>query len=334
MTVPSSAVGEYLDLAIAGEQSRAVRLVLDLLDDGVPAPVIVADLLGAAQAEVGERWHRGEWSTADEHLVSGVSQAALEALATTGSDDPHDGLVVVACAEGDWHSLPARMFAELLRAAGLGVAFLGASTPAEDVAGFIGRHEPDALTLTCNLALSYVGTARLVDAAHRHGVPVLAGGRALDARRAARLGADAWAPDPGRAAEILHAWRRRSPAVDRTPVRLDQSARALEGRAPALADLAYRDLEQRFPPMRHYDSRQRARTREDLIYIVQFIAAARLVDDPEVFITFERWLGDLLAARGVPPEALAAGLASLAPLLRTIDEGAYRLAIAGASRVA
>jgi methanogenic corrinoid protein MtbC1 len=329
-SIPADATASYLDLAIAGDQRRAIGLVLDLLDEGVPLASIITDLLGAAQAETGERWQRGEWSAADEHLVSGVSQAALEALATTAPAVEPEGTVVVACAEGDWHSLPARMFAELLRGAGVGVAFLGASTPAADVAGFIARHRPDALAVTCNMPLSYVGTARLTDAAHRHGVPVVAGGRALTARRASRLGADAWAADVPGVVEVLRAWRRRPPSVSRVPVALNQAARALEERARPLADRAFGELEVTYPAIADYDNRQRARTREDLVYIVQFIAAARLVDDPEVFTTFIRWLEELLRQRGVPPGALAAGLASLAPLLRDIDREAYRLAVTAA----
>jgi methanogenic corrinoid protein MtbC1 len=38
---------------------------------------------------------------------------------------------VVTCAEGEWHSLPARMVAEVLRLHGWQVTFLGASTPAD-----------------------------------------------------------------------------------------------------------------------------------------------------------------------------------------------------------
>lgn len=327
--VPPRAATTFLELALSGEQRAAVRLVIDLLDDGIPAGVVISDLLGAAQREVGERWQAGQLSTAEEHVITGVSQAALEALSTTADAIAPHGLVVVACAEGDWHSLPAQMFAESLRARGQGVVFLGASTPADDVATFVGRRRPDALAVTCNLSLYYLGTARLVDAAHRHGVPVLAGGRALTAQRAARLGADAWAPDVDGAAELLRSWRARPPVVDPTPVQLDQRAVELDARSTTLGDLAFNALEQRFPPMADYDARQRARTHEDLVYIVRFVAAARLVDDAEVFTGFKEWLAALLVSRGVPASALATGLAALAPLLREVDERAYRLVLAG-----
>lgn len=329
--IPPTAVADYLDLAAAGEQRRAVRLVVDLLDEGLPAVTLITDLLGAAQHEVGERWQRAVWTTADEHLVTGVSQAALEALAAAAGPGEPQGLVVVACAEGDWHAIASQMFAELLRARGVGVIYLGASTPADDVAAFLARRRPDALAVTCNLALSYPGTARLVDAGHRQGVPVLVGGRALSPERATALGADAYGRDVADAVAILRSWRDEPPTPSVEPVALEQGALELDERARDLADAAFEDLERRLPDLLAYDARQRARTHEDLVYIVRYLAAARLVGDPTVFTEFLGWLEPLLLARGVPARALTAGLESLAPLLRDSDEDAYRLVAAGPS---
>ena len=67
---------------------------------------------------MGERWLADRWTVAEEHLASGVSQKALDAVAHTIEPPAVTGLVVVTCTEGDWHSLPAQMFAELLRAQG------------------------------------------------------------------------------------------------------------------------------------------------------------------------------------------------------------------------
>ncbi|MEX1178005.1 MAG: cobalamin-dependent protein [Nitriliruptor sp.] len=327
--IEQGAVLEYLDLASAGRRHDAVRLVLDALDDGVPASVVVTDLVGAAQREVGERWLRAEWSTADEHLVTSVSQAALEAVShAKGAASEVGPTVVVACAESDWHGLPAQMFAELLRDQGLRTFHLGASTPADDVATFVGRRRPDAVAVTCNLALSYLGVARLVDAAHRSGTPAIVGGRAMTAARARVLGADGWAADAEEAASIVRGWVRSAPPVPDEATALDAGALALDEAAVSFADVAFDDLERRFPPLVTYDLRQRMRTREDLAYIVRYLAAARLVGDPEVFTDFCGWLTDLLEARGVPPRALAAGIESLLPHLRGIDEGAADLAIA------
>jgi hypothetical protein len=72
--------------------------------------------------------------------------------------------------------------------------------------------------------------------------------------------------------------------------------------------------------MSNYDTRQLTRTREDLVFIARFVAAAQLVDDDTVLTEFLDWLAELLEARGVPRVALTAGLEALQPLLDQIDE--------------
>ncbi len=322
----------FLDRAILGDRSGAVRRVLDLVDVGVPAASIIQDVLTPAQHEVGERWQRREWSTADEHLVTGVTHAALEALSTTLPVDTQ-GLVLTVCAEGDWHGLPTQLFAESLRTRGQGVVFLGASVPADDVATSIDRHRPDAVTLTCNLATAYLGASRVIDAAHGRGTPVIAGGRALTAARSRRLGADAWAPDVDAALAVLTDWRRRPPVVELQPVRLDPRALDLVLQAEPVAAAAFATLTTTYPSLADYDASQREHTHRDLVHIVEFLAAARLVDDDVVFEEFLAWLTGVLTARGVPVEALTAGLAALAPLVRDIDSGAHRLVTAATSTV-
>lgn len=323
--LPQRATDAYLDLALAGDRSQAVRLTTELIREGFSLPTILTEVIGAAQCEVGRRWQRAELTVADEHLVTGISHAAVAALSSNGHHQASAGSVVVACAEGDWHALPSQMFAESLRAVGLGVVHLGASVPAADVGALLERRRPDGLVVTCNLPLSYLGVASLADAAHGYGVPVLAGGRALTPERALTLGADAWAADVTRAAEIIGSWRWRRPEVPSHRVDLEPTAVELTRRAAHLAEQASGALEEAFPVMAAYDERQRDHTREDLASIVRFLGAARLVDDDEVFTSFTSWLEDVLTSRGVPVEAIAAGMAVLAPLVREVDESSASL---------
>jgi hypothetical protein len=81
--------------------------------------------------------------------------------------------------------------------------------------------------------------------------------------------------------------------------------------------------------MAGYDEQQLARTREDMVFVVQFLAAAILVADDSVFGEFLDWLQVLLVERGVPPYALVAGLEALRPVVEAADAGAVRLLDAG-----
>lgn len=319
----------YLEHAVVGDSRSSVRLALNLLDRGVPFDEIIVGLLGVAQCEVGERWLRNDWTVADEHLASGVTQKALDAVANSVEAPAAGGLVVVACAEGDWHSLPAQMFAEMLRSHGFTVAFLGASTPVDHVAKLLARHHPDALAVSCSLALFFSGVTRLVNSAHRRGIPVIAGGRALGAGpdRATRLGVDAWAAGVGDAVRILYEWQRQPPTIPSEPTPIDEALLQLDAMAPEIAGHAFESLATAYPPMATYNNQQLARTKEDLTFITQFIAAARLVNDPTVLAEMLDWLRTLLANRGVPTVAVAAGLTALAPEIGQVNPQAGQLAL-------
>jgi methanogenic corrinoid protein MtbC1 len=323
------AVERYLEQAVRGDGRSGVRLALDLIDSGVPAGDVIVDLLGKAQREVGERWLANRWTVAEEHLVSGVTQKALDAIAHAIEPPATAGLVVVACAEGDWHSLSAQMLAELLRTHGFAVAFLGASAPADHVAAFLSRRRPDALVVSCNLALFFGGVTRLADAAHRHDIPVLAGGQALgrEPERAACLGADAWAPGVDDAVAVLLGWRRERPRVSAEPTPFKMAAVQLDLLAPEIAGEALGSLRAGYPPAASFSEKQLARARERLTAITRFTAAARLVDDQTVLTEMLDWLRTFLTRRGVPAAALRAGLDALAPVISRTDPGAARLVL-------
>lgn len=171
----SGLVDLFLDLALVGDSRGAVRLALDLLDSGVPEELVIEGLLAVSQREVGERWHRNIVGVAEEHLCTSASESSLHALAASCPSEPSGGLVVVTCAEGDWHAIAAHMFAEQLRSRGVVVAYLGASTPADHVARFFARHRPEVVAVSCNLPLYFRGLSRIADVAHALGIPVLAG---------------------------------------------------------------------------------------------------------------------------------------------------------------
>ena len=324
---PRDYVQAYLRDAVVGNRRAAVRLALDLLDQRVSREQIVVGLLAPAQQEVGQRWYCNELTPADEHLASGVTAAALDMLMGETSQSAYGSLTVVACAEGDFHSLAAQMFGELLHEYGMGVSVLGASTPAEVVAEFLVRSGADSLAISCSVPIFFPGAVRLIDAAHRQGIPVIAGGPAFGhgPRRAERLGADAWALTAADATPILLGWKSEPPSVSREPTLVDPVALRLAAQADALGGAALDGLAARFPPTADYDERRMARTREDLVFIVQFLAATLLAADPAIFGDFLDWLRNLLAQRGVPPQALIAGLEALRPVVEAVDAGAALL---------
>jgi hypothetical protein len=219
----------------------------------------------------------------------------------------------VACAEGEWHLLAARVVAETLRNDRYDVTFLGPSMPAAHLGRFLEATTPDVLAVSCSTALALEGLASYVNVAHGLGVPVLAGGRALgaDDHRASLLGADWWAPDALAAVDVL-----RRPPRRRLPEPTADAGGAMELalRIPALVEAAMDELGRRFPPLAAYTREQLDRTREDLGYLLEFAQAAILMREDDLFGEFLTWLTTLLGPRGVPVEAVRIAIEVLGDL--------------------
>lgn len=325
MSVPVDAgvAAELLEHAGRGDAVAVTRMIADLLDGGSSVSEVI-EVVVAAQREVGERWQRAEWTVADEHVATAAAVAAVEALADAVPPMVREGAVVVACAEGDWHSLPSRFFAELLRDQGWGVRFLGASTPAADLDRYLSRNEADALIVSCTVPVYFGGVARLAEVAHRHRTPVLAGGGAFARNpvRALRLGADDVAATVEEAVVVLRRWQAHGGGLSLGEPWLDPLGLELDAAAPAVAAGAFESLLATSPTVRAYDQRQRDHTRDDLEQIVRFLAASQLVGDASVFTDFVAWLQEVLEARGVPVDAIHAGLRALVPGVDAIDPDA------------
>ncbi|MGI5168478.1 cobalamin B12-binding domain-containing protein [Spirillospora sp. CA-253888] len=307
--------GAYFDALAHADETAAVSVAVGLLDSGAPLADILTGLIAPAQREVGERWASNEWNVAREHAATHVSDRVVAALSLRLPRPRRTrGRIVLACVSGEWHELPARMTGEVLRAEGWTVSFLGASTPAAHLAHYLHDLGPDAVGLSCSLPDLLPGAQTMIDAARRASVPVLAGGRGFGpgGRWAAALGATGWAADaPGAAARLAADWPAFAPPPpDPPPLGDDEHLRLADAR-----DRLAEETVAGVPAAGEYDDRQLADARDDVGHIVDFLASALLVDDPELFTAFTAWTERVLAARGVPRPVLAAGYDALAGLL-------------------
>ena len=307
-----SQAGTVLELIQGRRRDDALELVRSAARDAGLAAAV--QLLAEVQRKVGELWQQNELTVADEHAATAVVDLALAAACLEAERRPHapGGTVVVACAEEEWHVMPARMFAEQLTAAGWDVVFLGASTPAEHLQRFVAAEPPAAVAVSCTVPLYLHGARRAIAASHAAGVPVLAGGAAFGTapNRAAAIGADAWASTLDGAVATLSRWVSNRPPLA-APLVDDAPALAAGAERPMIVERAMSALASRYPPLGDYTSGQLARTREDLDYILRFAEASLLTGDDSIITSFASWLKSVLAARGLPDGILPLGIGVL-----------------------
>ena len=316
----ADAYDRYLRCLDAADEYAAVDMALGLLDAGVSAKDVLLGVVAPAQAQVGVWWQRNEWSVAQEHAATHVSERVVAAVATAAHRRPSHGRVVVACMDGEWHALPPRLVAEVLRLDGWEVTFLGASVPAAHLVSYLHRHDPRAVALACALPMRLPQSARMIDACRRADVPILVGGRGFgpDGRWAAKLGVP-WAADASAAAALLADDGALEAMLSDGPlprVAVDGEYAALVAARADLIAACAAHLESTMPEMRDYARAQRDATLADLGHIVDTLAASVYVDDPDLFGDFLDWLGEVLTSRRVPLHSVDATRDALADRLR------------------
>ncbi|MDH6229035.1 cobalamin-dependent protein [Streptomyces sp. MJP52] len=299
------------------DEYLATDVVLRALDDGVDPETVLLDVIAAVQGTVGEEWAANRISVAQEHAATAINERAVTALALhpAARTTPHRGRITVACVDGEWHALPARLVAEVLKLRGWQVDYLGAQVPAHHLISHLHTTKADAVALSSSIATRLPTAHAAVTACQAIGLPVLVGGAAFgpNGRYAHLLGAQAWAPDARGAADRLAQGPLPRPQMDHQPVDdlphlTDQEYTLVVRNNHALVRAVLLALEDAFPAMRAYDDIQRERTAEDLAHIVDFLATALYLGDEDLFTWFIAWTAEILQARGVPARSLPPAL--------------------------
>lgn len=310
----------------AGDEHTATDVVLRALDDGLDPESVLLDVIATVQGRVGEEWAANRISVAQEHAATAINERAVTALAlhsTTARRTPCRGRITVACVDGEWHALPARLLAEVLKLRGWRVDYLGAQVPAPHLISHLHTTKADAVALSSSIATRLPTAHAAITACQAIGVPVLVGGAAFgsDGRYARLLGAEAWAPDARAAADRLAEGPLPRPRTDHQqledlPHLVDQEYTLVARSSASLVRAVFLALLDAFPAVQAYDDMQRERTAEDLAQIVEFLAAALYLGDEVLFTRFIIWTDRILRARNVHTQSLPPALDLLARELK------------------
>jgi DNA-binding transcriptional MerR regulator/methylmalonyl-CoA mutase cobalamin-binding subunit len=184
--------------AEANDQPR-VSAVLDEVLSALPPLKAFDEVLAPVQCEVGDRWHAGQLTVVQEHLVSQVVRARMVSLLHAAPENTGARHAVLACFPEEQHEVGLLGLALRLRHAGLRVTLLGQRVPAADLGKLVTELRPD---LVCLSAVTDPGAesfenmlAQMLDALPKE-LPVWVGGAAVGAHAETcqRLGARAFRP--------------------------------------------------------------------------------------------------------------------------------------------
>ncbi|MSR33301.1 MAG: hypothetical protein EXS12_00615 [Phycisphaerales bacterium] len=190
---PMSIAGTSRDLArmylmhlLRRDRAEAERFVSDLSKNGLTFSQICEGIFALAMLEIGHMWHIQEASIADEHYCTNATQQILEVLRSKTPRKASNGyLMVAASVGGDMHDLGIRILSAIYETEGWNVEFLGANTPAQEIANSIApqsfRGGADLLALSATTSLR-IRTVQEVIASVRASpngklIPILVGGQ-------------------------------------------------------------------------------------------------------------------------------------------------------------
>ncbi|KIF71217.1 cobalamin-binding protein, partial [Streptomyces sp. AcH 505] len=181
-TPPLDRLRERLWEAVrGGDEEAAIDAVSGALDTGTDPESLLLDVIGYTQRKIGDEWAGARMTVAEEHAATAINERAVDAAAHhPAARRPRTrGRIAVACVDGEWHALPARLLAEVLRLRGWHVDYLGTQVPAPQLVAHVHRTGPDVVALSSSIATRLPAAHTAITACQGAGVPVLVGGAAF-----------------------------------------------------------------------------------------------------------------------------------------------------------
>ena len=149
-----SAVEDYRP----GDCDQLVAMALALL----PVSQVVTEVLAPTLVEVGERWHRGQLSIAQERIISAAVRKQLSSVLDTYSRIANGPVMVLSTPAGERHELGILMCALLAAAKNVRCHYLGPDLPAGELATYAARVRADVVVLSVLMTDDLEGMASQV----------------------------------------------------------------------------------------------------------------------------------------------------------------------------
>ena len=192
-----------------GKRKETGPLVQQALDEGLD-PQEILDAMIDAMGVIGERFSKGECFVPEMLVAARAMNAGTEVLKpamAAGGTEPL-GYAVIGTVQGDMHDIGKNLVRMMIEGKGVEIDDLGVDVAPEKFVEYVEAHPEckvvclSALLTTTMPALDSTIKA-LVDAGVRDNVKIMVGGAPVTQEFADEIGADAYTPDAGSAAEKI-----------------------------------------------------------------------------------------------------------------------------------
>jgi methanogenic corrinoid protein MtbC1 len=170
---------------LAGKPREALAIMNGCLDEGKNLVEFELHVIQPALYQIGEKWETNRISVAQEHMATAIVHSVMSVgLLRSPPPAPNGRRLVLACVEGNQHSVGLRMVADAFQLAGWEVQYLGANVPSAALVAQVLAWKPDLVGLSMSLAQQLPAVraviAQLQDQLGGNRPPVIVGGLAFN----------------------------------------------------------------------------------------------------------------------------------------------------------
>ena len=199
----------YLSYLINMEKDKAVKYILNLVDNGTAVEDIYLKIFQPVQYEIGRLWQLNQISIAQEHYGTSVTQLAMSQLYPNIFTSFQKGKkALTTCIGDELHELGIRMVADLLELNGWDTIHLGSNTPVLEILQIIEEKNIDVLAISVTLPNQLEESKSLISAVRENDglsrVQIMVGGRLFIQNNDLwqKIGADGFASDAKEAVKV------------------------------------------------------------------------------------------------------------------------------------
>ncbi len=296
------AADHYWSTLVRNDSEAAYGVVHRVIDAGVSPADALAGIVVHTQQKIGDSWAANHWTVGQEHAATAISEEVVTRVGDLlPAPDPDRPLLLVACAEREFHSLAAQVVEVSMRSWGWPTDYLGPDTRRDRLQQRLRNGRPTAVLVSASLSSSLTRVARQIADVTTTGTPVIVGGAAFDEGgvRASRLGASAYAASPEEARAVL---KRLPDVVIPQPAPWDAEAVRLSAMADTMARQVLAATERRLDAGSDDLSPDHWRVVLATFtpHLVASVAGGVMTSDPTVPAAARSWLDDVMRRRGAP----------------------------------
>lgn len=155
-------VNELLDALLEFNGNKAQMLISQAFSMYTIEQTVV-DVLGTILVQIGDKWERGEITSAHEHFASSIIMARISSIMHTIPTSELLPKALTVCAPGEKHEFGLLIFTIFLKRKGYETVYLGGSVADNDLFIVLDIIKPSFLFMSCSLSENLEKTLKLIE---------------------------------------------------------------------------------------------------------------------------------------------------------------------------